>query len=221
MALEWGDKMDEIVQFEKFETLGKALATAHRLSESQLTSDEGKCIPIRKTDRKGLEDKMPPRQGFLKTALEQLLNKIHAFESQVGSEADYIKEIAAHLYEVVSVFGDDTFKDRELMANGFMQYFMKGYLSEREMLAAHLKEIALYLRLEEWQAHVNLYHTWNLNDMDQWQCDYFEQTKSRIIHNIPIVAFRDDWMKSKSGVGLNTPTVTVKLQPSFALLFVS
>lgn len=213
--------MDEIVQFEKFEALGMALGKNHRLSEIQSASEQEKCIPLRKTDRMALEDKMPPRQGFLKTALEQLLNKIHAFESQVGKEAAYVRDIAIQLYDAVSIFGDDAFKDRELMANGFMQYFLKGYLSERDISPVHLKEISLYLRLEEWEAHANLYHTWNLNEMDQCQCDYFEQTKSRIIHNIPIVTYRNDWMKAKSEEGLNTPTVTVRLQPSFALLFVS
>lgn len=213
--------MDEIIQFERFEALGKALGKAHHLSEVKAASEMEKCISLRKTDRMALEDKMPPRQGFLKTALEQLLDKIHAFEGQVGLEAVFIQEIASHLYEAVSIFGDDAFRDRELMANGFMQYFMRGYLSEREILATHLKEISLYLRLEEWQAHSNLYHTWNLDDMDQQQCDFFEQTKVRIIHNIPIVAFRNEWLRAKTEEGLNTPTVTVKLQPSFALLFVS
>lgn len=213
--------MDEIIQFEKFEVLGKTLGKKHKGAEIQSASEMEKCIGLRKTDRMALEQEMPPRQGFLKTALEPLLNKIHAFESQAGKEAVCVQEIAVELYDAVSLFGDDAFKDRETMANGFMQHFLKGYLSERDLSATHLKEISLYLRLEEWRAHANLYHTWNLDDMDQSQCDYFEQTKARIIHSIPIVAYRNEWLNAKSEEGLNVPTITVKLQPSFALLFVS
>lgn len=213
--------MDEIVQFERFEVLGKEIGKAHKVSRIHLADESSSNGSSGIVDRGGLEAKTPPRQGFLKTALLQILDKLHVLEAQAPQSAGFVKEIAEQLYEAVSLFGDDAFKDREIMANGFMQYFIKGYLTENEIDMAQLKEINLFLRLAEWEAHTNLYHTWNLDDMTQWQCDYFEQTKTRIIHNIPIVAFRKEWLNIKNVDVMHTPVVTVKLQPSFALLFVS
>lgn len=213
--------MDEIVQFERFEVLGKEIGRAHKVNKIHLADAGSPKTFSGVLDLAGLEAKTPPRQGFLRTALSEIWDKIHRAEVQMPQTAGFIMEIAQQLYEAVSLFGDDAFKDREIMANGFMQYFMKGYVAENEMDMAELKEINLFLRLVEWEAHTNLYHTWNLSDMTQEQCDYFEQTKTRIIHNIPIVAFRKEWLNIKNVDVIHTPVVTVKLQPSFALLFVS
>ncbi len=213
--------MDELVQFERFEALGKEVGRRHKASKIYLADENhnNNCCGIGNSSE--FEEKMPPRQGFLKTALAQILDKIHVAEGQTPQTVGFIKEIAEHLYEAVSIFGDDTFKDRELMASGFMQHFMRGYMAENEIDMVQLKDINLFLRLAEWEAHTALYQTWNLDEMSQWQCDYFEQTKTRIIHNIPIVAFRKEWMNIKRLDVINTPVITVKLQPSFALLFVS
>lgn len=211
--------MDENVQLERFEALGKEVGRRHRISKIHLAENTDNCNPFELYNRQVLEAEINGKQGFLRTALEQILSKIDVFEKQAQNEAKYVADIGIHLYAAVSSIGDDLFKEREATANTFMKYFMCGYFSENKLDAVYLKEIALFLKLEEWRAHAALYSSLDLNQMTQWQCDYFEQTKTRILHEIPIVAYRKEWI---SGVDvLHTPVVTVKLQPNFALLFVS
>ena len=107
----------------------------------------------------------------------------------------FVEDIAIQLFYTVYPFGDDSITERQEMADKFMSYFMSGYYSENNLDDYWIKKIPEFLKLRELIFHVAIYKKWDLNNLSQWQRDYYKQSANRIKNGISLVEYSDNWNK--------------------------
>lgn len=105
----------------------------------------------------------------------------------------YIEDIAIQLFYTVYVFGDDDIEERNQKSIDFMQNFLKGYRTRREIKLESLKLITDFLVLREMIVHIGIYKKWDLNQLSPWARNYFNESSKRIISRKPIIEFNDAW----------------------------
>lgn len=76
-----------------------------------------------------------------------------------------------------------------------MSYFMSGYYSENNLDDYWIKKIPEFLKLRELIFYVAIYKKWDLNNLSQWQRDYYKQSANRIKNGISLVEYSDNWNK--------------------------
>lgn len=114
-------------------------------------------------------------------------DRITIFDFDECQYSWFIEDIAIQLYYTIYVILDDTIDEREKMGKKFMDRFMEGYKLENTLEDCWLDTIPLFLRLREIIVHIGIYRSWNLNSMNQWQNDYFKQSRARIEKGIPLI----------------------------------
>lgn len=122
-------------------------------------------------------------------------NQITLFDFDECQYSWFVEDIAIQLFYTIYVFGDDSIIERQEMADKFMSHFLSGYYSENNLEDYWIEEIPKFLKLRELIVHVGIYKKWNLDNLSQWQKDYYNQSANRIKKGIPLIEYRDNWRK--------------------------
>jgi Ser/Thr protein kinase RdoA (MazF antagonist) len=122
-----------------------------------------------------------------------LNNQITFFDFDECQYSWFVEDIAIQLFYTVYVFGDDSITQRQEMADKFMSHFLSGYYSENDIDDYWIEKIPEFLKLRELIVYVGIYKNWDLNNMNEWQRDYYNQSANRIRNGIPLVEYRDNW----------------------------
>lgn len=123
-------------------------------------------------------------------------NQITLFDFDECQYSWFIEDIAIQLFYTVYVFGDDSISERQEMADKFMSYFLSGYYSENSLEDYWIEKIPEFLKLRELIVHVGIYKKWDLNNLSQWQKDYYKQSADRIKKGVSLVEYRENWKKT-------------------------
>lgn len=122
-------------------------------------------------------------------------NQITLFDFDECQYSWFVEDIAIQLFYTVYPFGDDSIIERQEMADKFMNYFMSGYYSENVIDDYWIEKIPEFLKLRELIVHVGIYKMWDLNNLSEWQRDYYNQSANRIKNGVSLVEYRDNWNK--------------------------
>lgn len=114
-------------------------------------------------------------------------DRITVFDFDECQYSWFVEDIAIQLYYTIYVILDDAIDEREEMGKRFMERFMKGYMLENSLGDCWINTIPLFLQLREIIVHVGIYRSWSLNSLNQWQSEYFKQSKARIEKGIPLI----------------------------------
>lgn len=120
-------------------------------------------------------------------------NQITLFDFDECQNSWYVEDIAIQLFYTVYVMCDDSVEERHEKAIEFMQYFLKGYKTEKSVDIEMLKLIPQFLILREMIVHVGMYKMWELDNLTGWASDYYRDSSKRIINRTPIVEFDSEW----------------------------
>lgn len=123
-------------------------------------------------------------------------NQITLFDFDECQYSWFVEDIAIQLFYTIYLFGDDSRIERQEMADKFMRYFLSGYYSENNLDDYWIEKIPEFLKLRELIVHVGIYKKWDLNNLSQWQKDYYNQSANRIKNGISLVEYRDNWNKT-------------------------
>jgi Ser/Thr protein kinase RdoA (MazF antagonist) len=122
-------------------------------------------------------------------------NQITLFDFDECQYSWFVEDIAIQLFYTVYPFGDDSITERQEIADKFMSYFMSGYYSENDLDDYWIKKIPEFLKLRELIVHVGIYKKWDINNLSEWQRDYYNQSANRIKNGISLVEYSDNWNK--------------------------
>ncbi|MCM0647341.1 phosphotransferase [Clostridium swellfunianum] len=122
-------------------------------------------------------------------------NQITLFDFDECQYSWFVEDIAIQLFYTVYVFGDDSINERQEMADKFMSNFMSGYNSENYLDSYWIEKIPEFLKLRELIVYIGIYKKWKLNNLSEWQRDYYNQSTNRIKSGISLVDYRDNWNK--------------------------
>lgn len=100
----------------------------------------------------------------------------------------YIEDVAVALYYTVYPFGDNDKLERNKKAENFIRYFLNGYQEENIICKRELESIPYFLRLRELIVYIGCLKKWNLNNLTQWQKDFYHQSRNRIKNNTSIIS---------------------------------
>ena len=99
----------------------------------------------------------------------------------------YIEDIAIAIYYTIYPFGDEDIVERNHKAEEFMIQFLNGYLQENVISIKELKLIPYFLRLRELIVFLGCLKRWDINNLSQWQEDFYNQSKKRIKNKVSII----------------------------------
>jgi amicoumacin kinase len=122
-------------------------------------------------------------------------NKITLFDFDECQYSWFAEDIAIQLFYTIYVFGDDSINERQEMADTFMSNFMSGYNSENDLDDYWIRKIPEFLKLRELIVYIGICKKWDLNNLSEWQSDYYNQSANRIKKGISLVEYKDNWNK--------------------------
>ncbi len=199
-----------------FEQMGKVMGKIHRTTKKFIPKKVKRNDWINNSYIKEIENIVPNNEMDIISVKKELINVLRILDKNIDNyglihgdfnvgnfvvdndnitlfDFDecqyswYTEDIAIAIYYTVYPFGDDDIVERNQKAEEFMIHFLGGYLQENVISIKELKLIPCFLRLRELIVFLGCLKKWDINNLSQWQEDFYNQSKKRIKNKVSII----------------------------------
>ncbi|UOR11299.1 phosphotransferase enzyme family protein [Halobacillus amylolyticus] len=113
---------------------------------------------------------------------------LHLFDFDDSTYVYYMSDIAIPMYySVLTKYGSKDVTTRSQFAKEFLSHFLKGYQKETSVDPFWLNQIPLFLKLRDYTLYTVFHKKFNPEKLPEGEKQLFNQIRSRLIHNEPIV----------------------------------
>jgi amicoumacin kinase len=111
-------------------------------------------------------------------------NSITIFDFDDCAFGWYLMDIATLLLDLCVVYSH---ADKDVFAAQFLNNFLKGYRTEKNIDASWITRLPVFLKFLESSLYIDVYRYWNPDDHDSWVSKFMPNRKISIEENLPYI----------------------------------